>query len=269
MDLNLLEILCLLQNFTPSTATTVLPLPSPYPPGPRKTISNKTVYGLPLLPEPVPLLWSPPPPYHFIQPTEDIFNDDDLSSFVFAKDKTDTEPKIQLNLPKDDTDENVCVVPSDDEMQVTKNINDADIQILSKPTLTIYIRPKRKRRKRKKGQRQPYDKIPDEDEPRRKPNLNDPETRWRINELKNKYYTRKANKKKFEKDGLLFIKQSPLHLKERLKRRFQQCIKKDKKPKEPDKQLQKKVAELEDELKMIKVVPSHPRDRLARKVKAL
>ena len=94
---------------------------------------------------------SPPPPYDFVQPTEDIFIDDDLGSFVFAKDKTDGEPKIKLNLPEDDTNENVCVVPSDDEIQVTKNLNNTDIQILSKSATAVYIKSKRKRKKKKKS----------------------------------------------------------------------------------------------------------------------
>ena len=58
---------------------------------------------------------------------------------MFAKDKTDGEPKIKINLPKDDTNKNVHVVPSDDEIPVTKNLNDTDIQILSKPTSAVYI----------------------------------------------------------------------------------------------------------------------------------
>ena len=58
---------------------------------------------------------------------------------MFAKDKTDGEPKIKINLPKDDTNKNVDVVPSDDEIPVTKNLNDTDIQILSKPTSAVYI----------------------------------------------------------------------------------------------------------------------------------
>ena len=53
----------------------------------------------------MPLPSSPPPPYDFVQPTEVIFIDDDLGSFLFAKDKTDGEPKIKLNLAKDDTNE--------------------------------------------------------------------------------------------------------------------------------------------------------------------
>ena len=48
----------------------------------------------------MPLPRSPPPPYDFVQPTEVIFIDDDLGSFLFAKDKTDGEPKIKLNLQK-------------------------------------------------------------------------------------------------------------------------------------------------------------------------
>ena len=74
----------------------------------------------------MPLPRSPPPPYDFVQPTEVIFIDDDLGSFLFAKDKTDGEPKIKLNLAKDDTNENVRAVPSDDEIQVKKNLNDTD-----------------------------------------------------------------------------------------------------------------------------------------------
>ena len=94
---------------------------------------------------------SPPPPYDFVQPTEDIFIDDDLGSFVFAKDNTDSEPKIKLSLPIYDTDENVRVVPCNDEIQVTKNLNDTDIQILSKSATAVYIKSKRKRKKKKKS----------------------------------------------------------------------------------------------------------------------
>ena len=41
---------------------------------------------------------------------------------------------------------------------------------------------------------------------------------------------------------------------------------KRKKTKQPSEKLQKKVHDLEDEFKIIKVVPSHPRERLARRV---
>ena len=173
----------------------------------------------------------PPPLYDFVQPTEDTFIDDDLGSFVFAKDKTNSEPKIKLSLPIYDTNENVRVVPCNGEIQVTKNLNDTDIQILSKPTSPVYVKSKRKRKKKKKSRKQPYDKndlkIPHEDEPRRKPNLNDPESRRQINELKKECYTRKGNKQKFKKDDLLFIKRVPLHPRERLKRRLQQRMKKN------------------------------------------
>ena len=49
----------------------------------------------------------------------------------------------------------------------------------------------------------------------------------------------------------------PLHLREHLKQKVAAL----------EKNLKQKTAELEDELKIIKVVPSHPRDRLQRRIK--
>ena len=49
----------------------------------------------------------------------------------------------------------------------------------------------------------------------------------------------------------------PLHPREHLKQKVAAL----------EKNLKQKTAELEDELKIIKVVPSHPRDRLQRRIK--
>ena len=62
-----------------------------------------------------------------------------------------------------------------------------------------------------------------------------------------------------------FIKQVPLHLRERLKRNLAAKLKQVRAPLHPWERLKQKVAKLEDELKFIKVVPSHPRDRLKKK----
>ena len=59
---------------------------------------------------------------------------------MFGKDKTNGEPKIKLNIPKTDTDANVQTMPSGNEIQVTKNIDEADVRVLSKAMTSTYIR---------------------------------------------------------------------------------------------------------------------------------
>ena len=83
-------------------------------------------------------------------------------------------------------------------------------------------------------------------------------------------------------DDVQFIKQVPLHPRERLKRTIAARLKNKKLPPllhpreqlkqkaaKLEKQLKQTEAQLEDELKIIKVVPSLPRDRLQRRIKAL
>ena len=83
-------------------------------------------------------------------------------------------------------------------------------------------------------------------------------------------------------DNVQFVKQVPVHPRERFKKAIAARLKNKKlpsplHPRERLKQkvaaletnLKQKTAELEDELKIIKVVPSHPRDRLRRRIKKL
>ena len=74
---------------------------------------------------------------------------------------------------------------------------------------------------------------------------------------------------KYVSPDVRFIKQVSLHPKERLKRNLAAKLKKLRAHSHPRKRLKQKVAKLEDELKIIKAVPSHPRDRLKRRIKAL
>ena len=64
---------------------------------------------------------------------------------------------------------------------------------------------------------------------------------------------------KYVPPDIEFIKQVPLHPRERLKRNLAAKLKKVRAPLHPRERLKQKVAKLEDELKFIKVVPSHPR----------
>ena len=73
---------------------------------------------------------------------ESFYNDDDLSSFVFAKDETDSSstPVIKLEPPKPETNNQIDIKPSDDKIQVTKSLNNTDVKMTSKPTTGTYIK---------------------------------------------------------------------------------------------------------------------------------
>ena len=73
---------------------------------------------------------------------ESFYNDDDLSSFVFAKDETDSSstPVIKLDPPKPETNNQIDIVPSDEKIQVTKSLNNTDVEMTSKPTTSTYTK---------------------------------------------------------------------------------------------------------------------------------
>ena len=88
------------------------------------------------------------------------------------------------------------------------------------------------------------------------------------------------NKIKFTKfiplDDVQFVKQVPVHPRERFKKAIAARLKNKKITSAPtplkqevaalEKNLKQKAAKLEDKLRIIKVVPSHPRGRLQRKI---
>ena len=61
---------------------------------------------------------------------------------MFAKDETDSSstPIIKLEPPKPDTNNQIEIVSSDDEIQVTKFLNNTDVEMISKQTTGTYIK---------------------------------------------------------------------------------------------------------------------------------
>ena len=94
--------------------------------------------------DPQPILQPDPPPLcqNMDDDQENIYIDDDLSSFVFAKDETDSSstPVIKLEPPKPETNNQIDIKPSDDKSQVTKSLNNTDVKMTSKPTTGTYIK---------------------------------------------------------------------------------------------------------------------------------
>ena len=106
----------------------------------------------------------PPPPYQNIDqeqlpPTEDIFIDDELNSFVFADDEMSDEPKISLK-PEETGNYNVQILSSDEEVNISKSLKDTDIDFTSTPATTVRISTKpNKKKERKIGFRKKLDTI--------------------------------------------------------------------------------------------------------------
>ena len=94
--------------------------------------------------DPPPILQSDPPPLYqnMDNDQENLYIDDDLSSFVFAKDETDSSstPVIKLDPPKPETNNQIDIVPSDEKIQVTKSLNNTDVEMTSKPTTSTYTK---------------------------------------------------------------------------------------------------------------------------------
>ena len=129
------------------------PVSSVQPPLPEPSIPNEVPY-IPPIPEPfvppsvpdpvelpppyeeTPPPYEPPPPYEDL---EDIFIDDEI----------DDQPKISL-VPVDKTDGDIVAMPSDDEIEIKKSLNDTDIQVISRPTCDTYATTKTKRDRRLK-----------------------------------------------------------------------------------------------------------------------
>ena len=100
---------------------------------------------------------------------------------MFAKDETDSSstPIIKLEPPKPDTNNQIEIVSSDDEIQVTKFLNNTDVEMISKPTTGTYIKTTSvKNRRRKNVIDHPYNRKQDVI------SLNRPSARRRINKLK-------------------------------------------------------------------------------------
>ena len=108
-------------------------------------------FALPPITQPI-----PPPPYQNIDqeqlpPTEDIFIDNELNPFVFADDEMSHEPEISLK-PEETENDNVEILSSDKEVNISKSLKDTDIDFTSTPTTTARISTKpKKKRKRKIG----------------------------------------------------------------------------------------------------------------------
>ena len=94
--------------------------------------------------DPPPILQSDPPPLYqnMDDDQENLYIDDDLSSFVFAKDETDSSSThvIKLELPKPETNNQIDIVPSDEKIEVTKSLNNTDVEMTSKPTTSTYTK---------------------------------------------------------------------------------------------------------------------------------
>ena len=93
----------------------------------------------------------PPPPNQNIDqeqlsPTEDIFIDDELNSFVSADDEMSDEPKISLK-PEETENDNVEILSSNEEVNISKSLKDTDIDFTSTPTTTVRISTKPKKKK--------------------------------------------------------------------------------------------------------------------------
>ena len=179
-------------------------------------------------------------------------------------------------------------MPSGDKVEIKKIIKCDDVQIKTEPISTTYIstKPKKNRNRRlKKTRHHPYN-VKRESVGLKK-----------ANEIIKKYldFRKKRVKKKLTEDELKvlaeneleftkyvppndvqFIKQVPLHPRETLQRTLAAKVKKNKKGPPPihprerlkqkvanlKQQLKQKTADLDDKLKIIRVAPSHPRDRL-------
>ena len=72
----------------------------------------------------------PPPPYEPPPP----YNDPED---IFINNEIDDQPKISL-VPVNKTDGNVIAMPSNDEVEIKKSLNDTDIQVTSRPTSDTY-----------------------------------------------------------------------------------------------------------------------------------
>ena len=128
------------------------------PPIPELSIPNVTEPFIPPIPEPsisppIPepdellLPYEPPPPYENAPPYREPSLED-----IFIGNEIDNQPKISF-LPKTDgTHGNVNVMPSDDEVHITKYLNDTDIQITTNSTLNTYVttKPKKKQASKKR-----------------------------------------------------------------------------------------------------------------------
>ena len=131
-----------------------LPVSSVQPPLPEPSFPNEVPYIPPIpapfvppsVPDPVELpspYEEPPPPYEpppLYENPEDFFIDDEI----------DDQPKISL-VPVDKTDGDVVAMPFDYEIEIKKSLNDADIQVTTRPTCDTYAttKPKRDRRVKK------------------------------------------------------------------------------------------------------------------------
>ena len=151
---------------------------------------------------------------------ENFYIDDDISSFMFAKDETESSstPIIKLEPPKPDTNNEIKIVSSDDEIQVTKFLNNTDVEMISKPTTGTYIKTTSvKNRRLKNVIDHPYNRKQDVI------SLNRPSARRRINKLKDNFKTlidsfRKKDAAPSQKSKVEFIKQTPSQPRKRLKR---------------------------------------------------
>ena len=81
-----------------------------------------------------------------LPPTEDNFIDDELNSFVFTDDEMSDKPKISLK-PEETENDNIEILSSDEEVNISKSLKDTDVDFTSTPTTTVRISTKPKKKK--------------------------------------------------------------------------------------------------------------------------
>ena len=121
------------------------PVSSVQPPIPERSIPNEVPYILPIpelfVPPSVPDCGELPPPYEEPSPPYEPPPPYEDPEDIFINNEIDDQSKISL-VPVDKTHGNFVAMPSDNEVEIKKSLNDSDIQVTLRPTSDTYARTK-------------------------------------------------------------------------------------------------------------------------------